>query len=84
MAALKIVAQFLQAPLASPPPPRAEPGELSVGPPPSQAEAIEAGRAVVEFLRGDDSVDLELAKQAQAIVSEFIAERERQMKSGHD
>jgi hypothetical protein len=47
--------------------------------PPSQPEAIEAERTVAQFLRDDGSVELELAKQAHAIVSEFIAECERRM-----
>lgn len=81
--ALKIVAQFL----------RGDVGQLlektqttsHVAFPraaPSQVEAIEAARAVAQFLRDDPSVDLELAKQAQEMVSEFIAERERKIKAG--
>lgn len=81
--ALKIVAQFL----------RGDVGQLlektqtttQVGFPraaPSQVEAIEAARAVAQFLRDDPSVDIELAKQAQEMVSEFIAERERKIKTG--
>jgi hypothetical protein len=80
MEALKIVAQFLRAPLASPLPLRAEPNEQAPRTPPSQAEAIEAVTAVAKFLRGD-SVEIEVAKQAQTIVSRFIAERDRQMRA---
>jgi hypothetical protein len=56
----------------------------SPGEAPSQPEAIEAARTVAQFLRGDPSVEIELAKQAQAIVSEFIAERERLMSARDD
>ena len=82
--ALKIVAQFLRAPLVSPLPLRAEANEQAPRtPPPSQAEAIEAVTAVAQFLRGD-SVQIEVAKQAQTIVSKFIAERDRQMRARDD
>ncbi len=77
MEALKTVAQFLSVD-------RSQVVEktapvISSQSPPSQGEAIEAERTVAQFLRGDQSVDLELAKQAHAIVSDFIAELERQM-----
>jgi hypothetical protein len=81
MEALKTVAQFL----------RSDCSKLfertqttSPGEAPSQPEAIEAARTVAQFLRGDPSVEIELAKQAQAIVSEFIAERERLMNARDD
>jgi hypothetical protein len=78
--ALKTIAQFLHADrrtvLETTAPVASEP-------PPSQAEAIEAARTVARFLHGDGRVELELAKHAQAIVGEFIAERERQM-TAHD
>ncbi len=77
--ALEIVARFIRADGESVIEREAAPPRAASHTPPSQAEAIEAGRTVAQFLRGDGTVDLELAKHAQAIVSEFIAERGRQI-----
>ena len=74
--ALKTIARFLRVDLSTV---LETTSPVASEPPPSQAEAIEAERTVAQFLRGDGSVELELAKHAQAIVGEFIAERERQM-----
>jgi hypothetical protein len=79
MEALKTLARFLGADLSKVLEKAETTSPVAYQPPPSQAEAIEAGRTVAQFLRDDGSVELELAKQAHAIVSEFIAERERQM-----
>jgi len=81
MEALKTVAQFLRGDRSKlfERTQTASPGEA-----PSQPEAIEAARTVAQFLRGDPSVEIELVKQAQAIVSEFIAERERLMHARDD
>jgi hypothetical protein len=80
MEALKTIAQFVRADRSTV---LETTSAVASEPPPSQAQAIEAERTVAQFLRGDGSVELELAKHAQAIVGEFIAERERQM-TAHD
>lgn len=82
--ALKTVAQFLQSDRRKVFETPEATSLVASQAPPSQPEAIEAARTVAQFLRGDPSVELELAKQAQAIVSEFIAERERQVSAGDD
>ena len=82
--ALKTIAQFLRADRSKVLEKTETTSPVASQPPPSQAEAIEAERTVAQFLRGDGSVELELAKHAQAIVGEFIAERERQMTARDD
>jgi hypothetical protein len=62
----------------------AELGEQSQESAPSQAEAIEAAKTVAQFLRGEPNVSLKAAKQAQAKVGRFIAERERESEHEDD
>ena len=69
---------------ASMPPLSAELGEQSQESVPSQAEAIEALTTVARFLRGEPSVSLKAAKQAQSKVGRFIAEREQEWKWEHE
>lgn len=63
---------------------RAELEEQARQPPTTQAEAIEAAHIVARFLRGERSVSLAAAKQAQSVVSRFIADRERQLTDADD
>ena len=82
--ALKTIAQFVRDDRSKVLEKTGTPSPVASQPPPSQAEAIEAGRTVAQFLRGDGTVELELAKHAQAIVSDFIAECERQLTTRDD
>ena len=84
MEALKTLARFLRADLGKVLEEAETTSPAASQPAPSRPEAIEAERTVAQFLRDNGSVELELAKQAHGIVSEFIAEYERQMAARRD